>query len=386
MVLGRARRAVRRCGPGADRPPPQGSQAARAPLGHGGDLVAQPGRLAGEHDPAARRQHAVRTRRTRARRFGRWCRTAWPSTRSKLPSGNGSDSASARAVRTSSAEALGVAGQHAHHARGDVGAGRFRHDAGLEQVEAEVAGAGTDLQRPRVSAVELGSDELAELAEHLGLPDLAEVDAPLRVVARRRDVVIPGVDVPDLLRCEDRLHCAAHSVRCCTGGCWTRMEGHITLIAGGRRRLRAARPAARRAAAGADRRAHAARRSGRELLVPAPPGGVRVDRCPRPRRRSRRHGVRRGVRRGGAGRRGGHRGRRRRQSRGPRARSSALQPARPVRSAAGLVESWGRSRERRRGRVPPDDRARPGSGGACSVTSGRCCGRAGWPTSRRPTC
>src|SRR5690348_302124 len=41
--------------------------------------------------------------------------------------------------------------------------------------------------------------------------------------------------------------------------------------------LRPARPAARRAPAVAHRRAHAAGRAGGELLVPAAPGGLRVD-------------------------------------------------------------------------------------------------------------
>ena len=61
------------------------------------------------------------------------------------------------------------------------------------------------------------------------------------------------------------------------------------------------RPARRRAAARADRRAHAARRAGGELLVPAPPRRLRVDRRARRRPARRRHGVRRGLRRRRAG-------------------------------------------------------------------------------------
>ena len=104
------------------------------------------------------------TRRTRAAGSGRWCSTAWPSTRSKLPSANGSDSASARAVRTSSPSRSALAPSVRDHPRRDVGAGRLPDDAGLEQVEAEVAGAGADLQRAAVAAVELRSEQLAQLA------------------------------------------------------------------------------------------------------------------------------------------------------------------------------------------------------------------------------
>ena len=85
-------------------------------------------------------------------------------------------------------------------------------------------------------------------------------------------------------------------------------------------------PAGRRAAARADRRAHAARRAGRELLVPAPPGGLRVDRRALRGPRRGRHGLRRGLRRRRAGpaRAAGHR--RRRQPGGPRARSPQVHP------------------------------------------------------------
>ena len=107
-------------------------------------------------------------------------------------------------------EPLGVLGQGADHAGRDVGAGGLPDDARLQQVEAEVAGSGADLQRAAVTVVELGADELAQLPEYLGLADLAEVDAPLGVVACRGDVVVARVDVPDLLRGESRLHTGAH--------------------------------------------------------------------------------------------------------------------------------------------------------------------------------
>ena len=66
------------------------------------------------------------------------------------------------------------------------------------------------------------------------------------------------------------------------------------------RALRPARPAARRPAAAPDRRAHAARRAGGELLVPPPPRRLRVDRRAGGRAAGRRPGLRRGLRLGGA--------------------------------------------------------------------------------------
>ena len=62
------------------------------------------------------------------------------------------------------------------------------------------------------------------------------------------------------------------------------------------RRVPAAEPAAGRAAAAADRRADAARRARGELLVPAPPGRLRVDRGAGRGPARRRHGLRRGLR------------------------------------------------------------------------------------------
>ena len=85
------------------------------------------------------------------------------------------------------------------------------------------------------------------------------------------------------------------------------------------------RSARRRAAARADRRAHAAGRSRGELLVPAPPRRLRVDRRARRRTARRRHGLRRGLRLATSWRARAARGRRRRrQPRGARARRRAL--------------------------------------------------------------
>ena len=89
----------------------------------------------------------------------------------------------------------------------------------------------------------------------------------------------------------------------------------------------------------ADRRAHAARRAGRELLVPPPSGGVRVDRRAGRRPARARHGLRRGLRLGGAARAPARqRGRSRRQSRGLRARPAALPAPEPDASSA----AWSR--------------------------------------------
>ena len=84
------------------------------------------------------------------------------------------------------------------HPGRDVRGGQARDGAGLEQVQPEVAGAGADLQRVRVRAG-LAAERLAQLRGDLVLPDLAEVDPPLRVVRRGRRVVIAGVHVLDVL-------------------------------------------------------------------------------------------------------------------------------------------------------------------------------------------
>ena len=52
-------------------------------------------------------------------------------------------------------EALGVGVERRHHSRRDVGAGRILDDAGLKQVEAEVARAGADLERTLKAGREL---------------------------------------------------------------------------------------------------------------------------------------------------------------------------------------------------------------------------------------
>src|SRR5206468_1344960 len=74
------------------------------------------------------------------------------------------------------------------------------------QVQGEVARPGADLERALVALVKLRADQLAQLAEHLRLADLAEVDSPLGVIARGRDVVVARVDVADLIGSPQSLH------------------------------------------------------------------------------------------------------------------------------------------------------------------------------------
>ena len=69
-------------------------------------------------------------------------------------------------------------------------------DAGHQQVQGEVAGAGADLERA-VEHRQRAAERLAQLAEHLLAAGLAPVDAPLGVVVGRRAVVVAGVDVAD---------------------------------------------------------------------------------------------------------------------------------------------------------------------------------------------
>ena len=80
------------------------------------------------------------------------------------------------------------------------------------RLSAEVPGARADLQRARERAGPR-AEQLLDLAEHLGAPDVAEVDAPLGVVVGRRDVVVAAVDVEDLVRCVRRRHAGRKSRR-----------------------------------------------------------------------------------------------------------------------------------------------------------------------------
>ena len=122
-------------------------------------------------------------------------------------------------------------------------------------------------------AVGPAAQRLGELRAHLLLADRAEVDPPLGVVVVGRRVVVAGVDVLDPLR---RWRSASAGIG--AGLVAARGAQHYG-PAPWTRRPPAAKPAPRRAAAGADRRAHAARRARGELLVPAPPRRLRVDRA-----------------------------------------------------------------------------------------------------------
>ena len=204
-------------GAGAQQRPPGWSEPLRPRLRDCGETVAEARRLAGEDDPPARSQHAVELGE-RALQIGevvqhrvaehqvkaRFCE------RERLRVGAGRPDAEA--------EPIGVDRERGQHPRRDVGARRLLDDARLEHVQAEVAGAGADLERTAVAAVEGGAEQLAQLAGHLRLSDLAEVDPPLGVVARRSDVVVARVDVADLIRGAGGRRCG-----CLHGG------RHITL-------------------------------------------------------------------------------------------------------------------------------------------------------------
>src|SRR5919109_5010699 len=121
--------------------------------------------------------------------------------------------------------------------------------------------------------------------------------------------------------------------------------------------LRPARPAARRAAAAAHGRADAAGRARGELLFPATPRLLRVDRGAVARPPRGRPRVRRGIRERRARANGPHCRRRRRQPRGVRARAAEVRPRERVVRARHDRDLERRSRLRR---AAPDDRARAG--------------------------
>jgi hypothetical protein len=95
------------------------------------------------------------------------------------------------------AEALSGGAERRQHSRRDVAGRQAPDDAELQEVEAEIAGAGADLER--VAERTRVADRLAQLAADLVLADLAEVDPPLAVVLVRRGVVVARVDVLDVL-------------------------------------------------------------------------------------------------------------------------------------------------------------------------------------------
>ena len=106
-----------------------GATRARRALGHARQAVAVARGLAGEQHACRPGRARARTRRTPARRSGMWCSTAWPSTRSKLSSANGSRSASAGSVLHLEAEPLRVGAQRREHPGRDVAARRLADHA-----------------------------------------------------------------------------------------------------------------------------------------------------------------------------------------------------------------------------------------------------------------
>ena len=200
---------------------------------------------------------------------------------------------------------------------------------------------------PKPRAVE-PAERLGQLQPHLLLAGGAEVDAPLGVVFVGGRVVVAGVDVLDVLRRGGRRGWHRRGT--------LRTTVHVRVEA---EYLQENQPR-RGAAAAADRRADAARRARGELLVPAPPGRLRVDRRAGRRQAGRRHGLRRGLRLGRAGRRGAA------SVVGVDANPEAHEHARLryVRAQPALRARPGRELRGalRRGRLPADDRARPGRG------------------------
>ena len=145
----------------------------------------RPGATARRRRTASRRARSTRANSANERSSsGRWCSTAWPSTRSNAlvlerqlggVAGGGLD-ARGRAAR--------VGLERREHARRDVGAGAPLDDTRLHQVEREVAGARADLERAR-ERPGLRAEQLVSLPSTCWLADRAERDPPLGVVARR---------------------------------------------------------------------------------------------------------------------------------------------------------------------------------------------------------
>ena len=131
-----------------------------------------------------------------------WWRIAWPKTRSKLSSANGSASASVADRRRPRARARRRSRESVASIPGEMSVAVARSiSPELQQVEREVAGAGADLERVAERARRLARRApWRSFAPHLGLADLAEVDPPLGVVLAGGGVVVAGVGVLDLAR------------------------------------------------------------------------------------------------------------------------------------------------------------------------------------------
>ena len=197
VVVGRPAVAVVRLAR-ADEAAPHGRGRDPCPLRQRRDPVAVARRLAGEQQHAARPQHAPELRE-RALQL-----------RQVVEHGMAEDEVEARVLERQrggvarrgldlQAEARGVRPQRVEHPRRDIRADARADHAVLHQVEREVARAGADLERAR-ERPRPPPEQLLDLAEHLRAADRAEVDAPLRVVAAGRHVVVAAVDVEDLLR------------------------------------------------------------------------------------------------------------------------------------------------------------------------------------------
>jgi hypothetical protein len=98
----------------------------------------------------------------------------------------------------SQSESAGRRGEGVEHALGDVGCRGALDQPELEQVEAEVAGTGADLQRVAEGLARLAAQGLDQLGANLILAHGPEVDAPFGVVVGGGDVVVARVGVLDL--------------------------------------------------------------------------------------------------------------------------------------------------------------------------------------------
>ena len=219
---------------------------------------------------------------------GRWCSTACPSTRSNDPSGNGSDSASACRASTSTPSSSAVRPA----ARACPGRclwrprARSRPDGPFRlkyPVPAPISSAERSGRRP--------AQRLRQLAQHL----------PARRSRRSR--------WPTSSRSRARQHRGSGCSR--RGSAWCRELGRwlpskradyigAYNVAPRDDLLQRNQPPGVRP--GVDRRAHAPRRAGGELLVPASSRGLPLDRCSLRGSAGRGHGVWRGIRLGRAGR------------------------------------------------------------------------------------
>ena len=183
---------------GADHTTPKWGGKAAGPLGDDGDAVTVSRRLAAEGHRPSGAQDTVELGEGPAK-VGDVMKDRVPEDEVEARIGEGQGLGLRAGSRHIEPEALSTGGERAEHAGGDVGRGHPLDETELKQVEGEVAGSGTDLERVAERRLGLRTQRFDDLGANLFHADLAVVDTPFGVVLARGGIVVARVDVLDVL-------------------------------------------------------------------------------------------------------------------------------------------------------------------------------------------